>query len=154
MLKTSKPVRMLIALAAVAASTFVAQFALPGTAQARCAGENNERTDVLKFAGVTYAQTEAIPGTCNGNTLYRGQVMGFVTGWQPVVYLQSSGNWSAHYGSTTPFVWQDFELDDTNTHSLFLICVTNGTDWICGDESNAVSGSAPVYKYHEDNDGY
>ncbi len=146
--------RALVAVATLAASMFVTQAAFSTAAQAHCNG-GNEETVYLIVDSLTYASENPVDGTCNENNLYRSTFRSHRSGWRASVWIQNNGEWAAHYGgyNTTPV---DLSYEDTNSYSLFVLCVNDLNDnWKCGvgtSSSNSVGG--PDLDEFDQNEGF
>ncbi|WP_117213890.1 hypothetical protein [Allorhizocola rhizosphaerae] len=150
MLKTSRRFRALVALAAMAASMFAAQLALPGTAHAYCAGEDNPVLLELVINGTVYASEEASSGWCNGNGngTYRGRFRSHVAGYKAFVYSNNGGNWTRFEGADDQS-WMTWQIEDhDNAHTALTLCVQNKSTrwWTCGagdDSRNSSPADGP-----------
>ena len=142
MISKRQRVRALIAVATMAASMFVAQAAFSTAAQAHC-DEGTEVTTYLVIDNLAYASENPIDGTCNDNNTFRSSFRAHLSGWRASIWIQNNGEWTGHYGAynTLPV---EMSYEDTNSHSLLVICVNNVSgSWKCGagnSSSNSVGG--------------
>lgn len=149
-----KAVRAIVALAGMAAALFVTQLASPA-AQAYCAGEDQERSLSLIVNGNLLAREVATANTCNGNTAYQGDIYNFEDGWTVVALVKDGANWSYFYGPST---WGDsihYQHSDNNSHTALVLCVTKGSNWTCGNNTQSVNsvGGPDMTKFVY-NDGF
>ncbi|WP_246002271.1 hypothetical protein [Allorhizocola rhizosphaerae] len=149
-------IRAVIAALSLIGSMLVVQATLPGVAQARCKGADNEITSHLIINEIIAVSEVPVTGTCNENHYYQANFRSHYTGWRASVWVENNG-WVGYYG---PFgtAWDSYSFNDgasaiPGTAAIHL-CLDNGTTWYCGWGDDYNVGNAVNHNIYGTNYGF
>ncbi|ACU37019.1 hypothetical protein KCV87_04440 [Actinosynnema pretiosum subsp. pretiosum] len=120
----------------------------PAVASARCGGASEIRSTLVVDGAVVLAE-RPVPGTCNGNGYYQGQVQSKVDGWRPSVWVHDGTSWTGHFGDYDG-TSANYSYTDEDSTSRMHFCL----DWkdiavYCGWGTEWSQNNAGIY-YHGD----
>jgi hypothetical protein len=137
---------------------FVVQVILPGAAQARCDGPDNEITSHLRgIDGVVYVTEVPVTGTCNENHYYQANYKSEFDGWRASVWLYNNNGWVGRFGKYNT-AWYYYQFNDggspTPGSAAIHLCLDNGSTWYCGWGYDYSVGNAVDHSIYGTNHGF